>query len=60
MFHNLKIFNLGSTDVFTREIHKKDFFVLCPMSAMLNTYAIDVVSGVYLNLLGTVSNINGD
>lgn len=30
------------------------------MSAMLNTYAIDVVSGVYLNLLGTVSNINGD
>lgn len=39
---------------------EKQFFIIVLVHIMPNTSTIDMVSDIYLNLLGTISNINGD
>lgn len=56
----LKILNLVSKNVFRKEIPKKQFFIIVLVHIMPNTSTTDMVSDIYLNLLGTISNINGD
>lgn len=53
--------NLVSKNVIRKEIPKEQFFIFLLVHIIMSyTYAIDMVSDIYLNLFGTISNINGD